>query len=314
MTTDILLQTERLKKHFGAMRAVEDVSLSVKRAEIFGFVGPNGAGKTTSISMILGLIYPTSGEIEVLGQRVTPSHNRALRNVGVMVGAPSLLLAFSARQNLQCLARLYPAVPRSRIDEVLTLVGLQSVGNRAVSKFSTGMKQRLGLALAVFNRPELLILDEPTNGMDPAGMHEIRTLLRTLAEQGTTIFFSSHLLHEVELLCTRIAVVQRGRVIVQGAVSDLLNTQESVHVHVANPAQVAQVLRALPNVGAVKTQAAYVEVQGVPSDRVLAYLVAQGIIPTQVIIARPDLESVFLELTQEPLVTRQEVVMETAQR
>ncbi len=243
MTNDILLQAEHLKKRFGNVNAVADVSLAVKRAEIFGFVGPNGAGKTTTISMILGLIYPTSGAVEVLGQPVTPNHNNPLRHVGVMVGAPTLLLAFSARQNLQCLARIYPDIPTQRIDEVLTLVGLQHTGKRAVSKFSTGMKQRLGLALAIFNRPDLLILDEPTNGMDPAGMHEVRTLLRTLADQGTTIFFCSHLLHEVEMLCNRIAVVQHGHVIVQGAVSDLLNVQKVVRVHATNPAQAAHVLQ-----------------------------------------------------------------------
>ncbi len=312
MITDVLLQTEHLKKRFGNVNAVEDISLCVKRAEIFGFVGPNGAGKTTTISMILGLIYPTSGEVEVLGQPVTPNHNKALRHVGVMVGAPTLLLAFSARQNLQCLARIYPDIPMQRIDEVLTLVGLQHTGKRAVSKFSTGMKQRLGLALAIFNRPDLLILDEPTNGMDPAGMHEVRTLLRTLANQGTTIFFSSHLLHEVELLCNHVAVVQHGRVIVQGAVSDLLKTQEVVRVHAANPTQAAHVLQSLPGVGTIQTQATYLDVQGVPSDHILGYLVIQGIIPTEVVILHPDLESVFLELTQESAKSQQAIVTLTA--
>jgi ABC-2 type transport system ATP-binding protein len=311
MTTDILLETKHLKKQFGSVNAVQDVSLSVKHGEIFGFVGPNGAGKTTTISMILGLIYPTSGEVKVLGQRITPTHNSALRRVGVMVGAPTLLIAFSARQNLQCLARIYPDIPTQRIDEVLTLVGLQHTGKRAVSKFSTGMKQRLGLALAIFNKPDLLILDEPTNGMDPAGMHEVRTLLRTLADQGTTIFFSSHLLHEVELLCNRVAVVQHGRVIAQGAVSDLLKTQEVIRVHVANPAQAAHALQSLSNIGTISIQPTYLDVQGVPSDRILSYLVSQGIVPTEVSILHPDLESVFLELTQKLSESRQEVVTQT---
>ncbi len=231
MSAENVLQTEELKKHFGPVKAVEDVSLSVKRGEIFGFVGPNGAGKTTTISMILALTHPTSGEVEIFGQRVTPGQHQVLRRVGMMVGSPALLLPFSARQNLRCLARLYPDIPAQRVDEVLELVGLKDVTHRQARKFSTGMKQRLGLALALLNKPDLLILDEPTNGMDPAGMHEIRALLRSLADQGVTIFFSSHLLHEVELLCDRVAVIQRGKVIAQGAVGDLLSgTKESVHI------------------------------------------------------------------------------------
>ena len=135
MSTEFVLQTNHLKKHFGPVRAVEDVSLRIKRAEVFGFLGPNGAGKTTTISMILGLTHPTAGEVEVFGQRVTPGHNQVLRRVGTMVGAPALLLSFSARQNLQFLARLYPDLPRQRIDEVLALVELQDAANRPVRTF-----------------------------------------------------------------------------------------------------------------------------------------------------------------------------------
>ncbi len=298
MKTDIVLQTEHLQKRFGSVSAVEDVSLSVKRAEIFGFVGPNGAGKTTTMSMILGLMYPTSGEVRLFGQPVSPVHTQMLRRVGSMVGTPTLLLAFSAQQNLQCLARLYPELPAQRIDDVLTIVGLQRVANRKVSTFSLGMKQRLGLALAIFNKPDVLMLDEPTNGMDPAGMYEIRTLLRTLADQGTTIFFSSHLLHEVELLCDRIAVVQHGRVIAQGTVSDLLNAQAVVRISTPHPAQTAQLLQSLPGIGRIQTYETHVDVQGVQNEYILSYLVAQGMMPREVSTFHPDLEQVFLALTQ----------------
>jgi ABC-2 type transport system ATP-binding protein len=289
---------EHLKKQFGSVQAVEDVSLSVKRGEIFGFVGPNGAGKTTTISMILGLIYPTAGEVKVFGQRVSPGQNRALRRVGVMVGTPALLLAFSARQNVQCLARLYPDIPAQRVNEVLRLVGLQDAAERSAGNFSTGMKQRLGLALAIFTRPDLLILDEPTNGMDPAGMYEVRTLLSALADQGTTIFFSSHLLHEVELLCNHVAIVQHGRVIAQGTVADLLKTQEIVHVYTTDPAQVAQVLHSLPGIENMQIYTNVVDIQGVTSERILNHLIRHGILLTEVAVSRPDLESVFLKLTQ----------------
>lgn len=297
-TTETVLQIEHLKKHFGAVQAVEDVSLAVRRGEVFGFLGPNGAGKTTTISMVLGLTHPSAGEVRVFGEPVTPVHNEVLRRVGTMVGAPALMLAFSARRNLKALARLYPELPASRIDEVLDLVDLSSVGKRPVRTFSTGMKQRLGLALALLNRPELLILDEPTNGMDAAGMQEIRTLLRTLAGQGATIFLSSHLMHEMELTCDRVAVIQKGRIITQGAVSELLTTSDVVRIRTAHIDQTAEALQRLDAAQHIAKNAAYVEVQGVTSEQVLSYLVAHELVPREVTVDHPDLESVFLELTQ----------------
>lgn len=299
MSMEFVLQTNHLKKHFGSVKAVEDVSLGVKRGEIFGFLGPNGAGKTTTISMILGLTHPTAGEVEIFGQPITAGQNRVLQRAGTMVGSPALLLTFSAQQNLRSLAYLYPDLPSQRIDEVLDQVGLKDVAHRQVRKFSSGMKQRLGLALALLNRPELLILDEPTNGMDPAGMHEVRTLLRSLAEQGVTIFLSSHLLHEMQLICDRVAVVQRGLVIAQGAVTDLLSsTKESIHITTADPERTAQVLRSLSGARDIQVNADSVEVQGVSSEVVLYNLVNHGITPKEVVLSHPDLESVFLELTQ----------------
>ena len=298
MSIEIVLQTDHLKKHFGSVRAVEDISLQVRRGEIFGFLGPNGSGKTTTISMILGLTYPTSGLVKVFGQWVTPGHNRVLRRVGMMVGEPCLMLSFSARQNLQFMAQLYPDLPAHRIDEVLEIVGLQADARRIARKFSTGMKQRLELAIALLNKPDLLILDEPTNGLDPAGMHEVRTLLRTLADQGTTIFLSSHLLHEMELVCDRVAVLQKGRVVAQGTVTDLLSKQEVVRIHTADPTRTVEALHVLPGIQSVQADTSYIDVKGVPSEEIIAYLVNQGVTPTEVSIARPDLENVFLELTQ----------------
>jgi len=298
MNTVPVLQTYHLKKYFGSVHAVEDISLSIQHGEIFGFLGPNGAGKTTTISMILGLTYPTAGEVEILGERVTPQHNRVLHRVGTMVGSPALMLAFSARRNLQALSYLYPELPAQRIDQALEQVGLAADAHRPVGKFSTGMKQRMGLALALLKQPDLLILDEPTNGMDPAGMQEIRLLLRSLAEQGVTIFLSSHLLHEMELLCDRVAVIQHGLVLTQGAVKELLSTKDVIRIRTAHPELTAQALHTLSESQHVVTNASYVEVQGVSSEQVLSFLVAQGLTPQEVSISRPDLESVFLELTQ----------------
>ncbi|MEJ2353936.1 MAG: ATP-binding cassette domain-containing protein, partial [Anaerolineales bacterium] len=192
MQNDIILQTHQLKKHFGPVRAVDGISLSVSRGQVYGFLGPNGSGKTTTIGMILGLLHPTAGSIYLFGEPVTPSHNRSLRRVGALVGAPSLVPYLSARQNLELLARLSPGLPSARVAEILEVVGLGQVANRRAGPFSTGMKQRLGLAMSLLHEPDLLLLDEPTNGMDPAGMHEIRILISRLAEQGVTVFISSH--------------------------------------------------------------------------------------------------------------------------
>lgn len=223
---EAVLRAESLKKYFGAVHAVEDVSLEVRRGEIFGFLGPNGAGKTTAISMMLGLLYPTGGTVEIFGRRVTPQHPQALSRVGALVGAtPALFPFLSARTHLELLAKMYPEVTRQRIDETLELVKLEHAANRSAGRFSTGMKQRLGLAMALIHKPELLILDEPTNGMDPAGMRDVRGLLRSLADAGVTIFISSHLLHEIELICDRVAVVKAGSLVAQGTVQELAGAQ-----------------------------------------------------------------------------------------
>jgi ABC-2 type transport system ATP-binding protein len=293
-----VLETRHLAKRFGAVHAVEDVSLSIRTGEIFGFLGPNGAGKTTTISMILGLTYPTAGTVTVFGQLVTPRDNHALRQVGALVGAPAVLLPLSARRNLQLLATLYPDLASYQVDTVLDRVGLADAARRPASGYSTGMKQRLGLALALLNNPRLLVLDEPANGLDPAGIHEMRLLLRSLAERGTTIFLSSHLLHEVELLCDRVAVVKRGRIIAEGAVSELLRrSADHVTVVTADPERTAAILRELPGAGAITVLPDRVEVRGLSSEVIMYNLVNAGITPREVSVARPDLEAIFLELT-----------------
>lgn len=298
METEIVLQTNQLKKHFGAVKAVEDVSLSVKRAEIFGFLGPNGSGKTTTISMILGLMRPTAGEVRIFDEMVTPEQNSVLRRVGMMVGAPALLLPFTARQNLEMMAMMRPDLPTSRIDETLKLVDLYAAADRKTKTFSMGMKQRLGIALALLNQPELLILDEPTNGMDPAGMHEIRQLLRSLAEQGVTIFLSSHLMHEIEQVCDRVAVVQKGSLIKQGTIAELINSDPVVSIHTPDTAATAKILEHMENAHSIEIKDRFVYVQGVSSSQVIETLVQEHVVPEEVSITRPDLESVFLTLTK----------------
>ncbi len=298
--TEYAVSIRNLQKHFGPVRAVDGVSLDVHPGEVFGFLGPNGAGKTTTIGMLLGLIHPTNGSIEVLGEPVTPSRTGALDGVGALVGASAALVPYlTARDNLRLVAKLHPHVTEERIDEVLKLVKLEEAADRRAGQFSTGMKQRLGLAMALVHRPALLILDEPTNGMDPTGMREVRNLLRSLAAEGVTVLLSSHLLHEVEQVCDRVAVMNRGRVIAQGEVDELLGGQASVKVRVPDTRAAAQVLAALPGVQEVTPNGAYVTVKGVESERVVEHLVAAGIIPTEVTTARHDLEDIFITLTQE---------------
>ncbi len=298
---EIVLQTEDLRKQFGGpggIVAVDRIDLSVRRGEVFGFLGPNGAGKTTAIGMLLGLLQPTSGRVELFGQPVTPRHVAALRQVGSLVGAPAMIPGFTALQNLHVLAGLHPDVDERRVDEVLEIVGLAEAANRRVKGFSLGMKQRLGLAVALLHRPELLILDEPTNGLDPAGMREIRELLQTLAGAGATVFLSSHLLHEVEQVCDRVAILNRGRVVAQGEVSLLLGDQAVVRACVPNPVAAAQALRQLDGVTEIESNGSYVHVKGVSSEAVNLHLVQHRIIPSELTSGRPDLENVFLELTR----------------
>jgi ABC-type multidrug transport system ATPase subunit len=294
--SEVVLKTQKLTKRFKEVFAVNEVDLAVRRGEVFGFLGPNGAGKTTTIGMILGLIHPTAGQVEVLGERVSPGHTDPLRRVGSLVGS-AMVPHLAGRDNLKLLAGLPPRVDGRRVEEVLETVGLSGAAHRPFETYSTGMKQRLGLAAALLHRPEILILDEPTNGLDPAGMREIREMIRSFASEGITVFLSSHLLHEVEQVCDRVAVLSRGKVVAQGLVADLVGRQDTVKVRVQAPAEAAQLLRSLEGVTSIQPNGAYVQVQGAPSEAVILHLVSGGVVPSEVTRGGSDLESIFLELT-----------------
>jgi ABC-2 type transport system ATP-binding protein len=298
MNGEVVLRTDGLAKRFGEVRAVERVDLEVRRGEVFGFLGPNGAGKTTSIGMMLGLLHPSAGQVEVFGEAVTPNRTAALRRVGALVGAPGLYPYLSGRDNLSLVARISPGIGTARVDEVLELVGLTEAAHRKAVGYSTGMKQRLGLAVALLHRPDLLILDEPTNGLDPAGMRDVREILRGLAENGTAVFLSSHLLHEVEQVCDRVAVLNKGKVVARGSVADLLGGESVVKIRVADPAEAAQLLRQLPAVKGVDVNGHGLVVRGISSEAVVAHLTAHGVVPGEVSSGHGDLESVFLALTE----------------
>jgi ABC-2 type transport system ATP-binding protein len=296
--TQIVLETKDLTKTFGARKAVDAVNITAYEGEVFGFVGPNGAGKTTTLGMALGLVRPTDGEVCVLGQRVTPNRVQALRDVGALLGAPALVPYLSAWDNVELVARLSSGVNKKRIHEVIELVGLTESARKKVSKFSTGMKQRVGLAMALVHRPRFIILDEPTNGLDPAGMREIRQLLRTLAENGTSVLLSSHLLNEVQQVCDRIAVLHRGRVVAQGRVDELLNRQKpAVRLTVHDAEAAVRAFESLPGVENVQASGNSLLVLGVDSQAVMNHLLQHHIIPTEITAQKTDLESVFMDLT-----------------
>ena len=295
--SNIVLETKNLTKTFGVAKAVDSVNITAYEGEVFGFLGPNGAGKTTTLGMTLGLVYPTSGEARVLGQRVTPDRTAALKNVGALLGAPAFVPYLSARKNVELVSRLTPGVNGKRIAEVLELVGLGKVGRKRVSRFSTGMKQRVGLAMALVHRPRFVILDEPTSGLDPAGMREIRQLLRSLAEHGTSVLLSSHLLNEVQQICDRIAIINHGRIVAQGRVDELLNGQKpGVRVTVSDVESAVRALEALANVS-VQTNGSSLTISGADSQTVMNHLLQNHIIPTEVAVQKNDLEALFMDVT-----------------
>ena len=298
--SNLVLETHQLSKNFGDVMAVDQIDLQIHEGEVFGFLGPNGAGKTTTIGMALGLINPSNGRINIFGQPVSPTKTAPLQKVGSLVGAPALLPYLSGMDNLQLLAKLHhKSVDQERITAVLELVGMTDAAHRKIKTYSTGMKQRLGLAAALLHQPKLVILDEPTNGLDPAGMREVRDLIRKLADTGITVFLSSHLLHEVEQVCDRIAVINKGKIAIQGSVDALLKQQNQVvKLRVPSPADAKSVLQSLTDVAHVETNGVYVEVSGVASETAVAHLAQHGIIPSEVSVAKSDLESLFLELTQ----------------
>jgi len=229
---EVVLQTKSLTKRFKKLVAVDNLDLIVYRGDVFGFLGPNGAGKSTTIRMLTSLIYPDSGEIFLFNEKLSPTNKNVLRRVGAIVESPDFYLYLTAYKNLEILARIYGINPtRKQIMEILEFVGLANRWNSKVKTFSHGMKQRLGIAQALLHNPDLIILDEPTTGLDPYGMKEIRDLIVQLAkEKGKTVFLSSHLLYEIEQVANRMIIINNGKKIIEGNVKDLLDTKNAVYI------------------------------------------------------------------------------------
>ncbi|MGN7761863.1 ABC transporter ATP-binding protein [Paenibacillus sp. 22594] len=225
----VVLSVDGVRKKIGRKWIIDDVTFDVREGEIFGFLGPNGAGKTTTIRMLVDLIRPSEGKITVCGYNVNREPEKALQYVGSIVENPEVYTYLTGWENLQHFARMQPGVGKDRIAEVVDIVRLDQRIHDKVSTYSLGMRQRLGIAQALLGRPRLLILDEPTNGLDPKGIKELREFIRRLADEGLAVFVSSHLLSEIQLLCDRVAIISKGRVLAVGGVDDLV-AQSSPYV------------------------------------------------------------------------------------
>src|SRR3954468_21450683 len=284
--------TQALTKRYEAVVAVDAVDLTVRPGEVYGFLGPNGAGKTTTLRMLLGLIRPTSGTIRVLGH--PPGH---LDGIGALIEGPGLYPYLSGRDNLRVLAR-YTATPAARVDTVLDLVDLTDRAKDRYGTYSLGMKQRLGVAAALLKDPRLLVLDEPTNGLDPAGMADMRAMIRRLGAAGCTLLVSSPLLGEVQQLCDRVGVIFRGRLVREGTVADLRGTAD-LRVVAAPLDRAAGQARALLGPDAVTLVDGGLNL-AVGADRageINTSLVSAGVTVTELRTVERDLEQAFFELT-----------------
>jgi ABC-2 type transport system ATP-binding protein len=301
-----------LTKRYGDIAAVDALDLSIEQGVLYGFLGPNGAGKTTTIRMILGLIFPTGGDVEVLGEPIfggtAGQRAAAVRRAGAMIEEPAFWGYLSGRRNLEYFARAAgPATDRdarlTRIDEVMRIVGLDQAASKKVKAYSQGMRQRLGIALALLGAPELLVLDEPTNGLDPQGMREIRLLLRRLADDGTTIFVSSHLLAEVEAMCDRVGVLARGKIVAEGPPSKLRASSDVVRVEVDDPERARKILAGVEGVSldGAETSPRTLRLRLAPPASAAAVnsaLVAGGVAVSALMPEHESLEDVFVSLVE----------------
>lgn len=299
---ETILRTSGLSKRFGNITAVHNLDLDVRAGEVLGFLGPNGSGKSTTVGMVLGLIEPTTGTVELFGKPLAQQREALTRQVGAIIETPAFYPYLSGRDNLRALAMAVGGIPASRIEELLSLVGLQERAGGKFKTYSLGMKQRLGIASTLLTNPSLVILDEPTNGLDPAGQREIRDLIPDLARQGHAVLLASHLLHEVEQVCERVAIIRSGRLIEFGRVADLVAKGGYLDVKLRpnEIAAAAQVLQTLPFVESVAPRdeglaVTYTGDYGAEINRVLA---GQGIFAAALIPRQSSLEDIFLELTE----------------
>ncbi|MBC1808111.1 ABC transporter ATP-binding protein [Listeria sp. FSL L7-0993] len=294
--TERALQVTNLYKKIRKREIIKGISFEVMPGEVFGFLGPNGAGKTTTIRMIVGLIKPTSGTILIGGKDIRKNFTEAMRGLGSIVENPEFYTFLTGQENLAYFARMDSSIKKERIQEVTELVGLEKRINDRVSTYSLGMRQRLGIAQALLSNPKLLILDEPTNGLDPSGIHEMRDFIRALARnEGISVLVSSHLLSEIELLCDRVAIMTDGTIIKTDQVAHLLSSRAQLRWRVT---PIEQAKAFLESVTEVEVDGEYlVTAMNEESAEWNEQLVAKGVKVHEIDKRKPSLEDLFLELT-----------------
>lgn len=299
-----ILQAVGLSKHFKQFVAVDDLSFDVRQGEVIGFLGPNGAGKSTTVGMILGLIKPSSGSVRIMGTDLASNSAIVPENIGAIIENPAFYPYLSGRDNLKAHALAAGNVPGSRIDDLLKLVNLDERAKDKFKNYSLGMKQRLGIASTLLTEPGLVILDEPTNGLDPAGQREIREIIPRLAEEGHSVLLASHMLHEVEQVSDRVMIVRRGKLITEGSVDDMLRRGGYIEVIVpdVDPELAMRALRRIPVVEQVTIEDGRLIVVA-PDDSGVAInraLIEQNMFAGSITSKHSSLEDLFLEMTDEP--------------
>jgi len=300
-----IVEVNRLTKNFGRLRALDQVTFTVEEGEVFGFLGPNGAGKTTAIRIMLGLLHPDGGSVKIGGYDCWTEHGRAARLFGATLEQPGLYGYLSGRDNLRLFAHMLGQVDEKQITDLLALVGMTERADDKVKRYSMGMRQRLALAQALLGKPRLLVLDEPTNGLDPNGIHGLRLLLRRLAtEQELTIFFSSHLLSEVEELCDRVVVLHRGEVRAAGPLSELMNVKGFVYrIDVSDVARALEVINGMEGARAERgtlKDSVTVHTESELGRLIIHALVSAGIGVDQLVRTQRGLEDIYIQLTGAP--------------
>lgn len=299
INTTYAIQTLQLSKRFAGGHGIHALSLTVPQQSIYGFLGPNGAGKTTTIRMLLSLIQPDDGEIYLFGERLSRNARHALRHVGALVESPSLYGHLSGAENLEVTRQLL-ALPKARIAEVLRLVDLSDAAYRLVGEYSLGMRQRLALALALLSEPKLLILDEPSNGLDPAGIQEFRNLLRYLvSERGLTVFLSSHLLSEIELIGTHVGVLQAGQLLFHGSLNELRQRiKPELEIRCSEPERAMVLLEATGESASRQADKLTLQPRTLSSAEINQRLVQAGLAVSELSLRTASLETLFFNLTR----------------
>lgn len=305
--SEVAMELIDVKKNIGKKEIIKGLSFTIHKGEVFGFIGPNGAGKTTTIRMMVGLMQLSGGDVRILGKSIKTDFKEAIQEVGAIVENPEMYPFMTGMQNLQHYARMIPGVTKERIQEVIQLVGLEKPIKEKVGKYSLGMRQRLGIAQALLHKPSILILDEPTNGLDPAGIREIRQYIRKLAdEENVAVIISSHLLSEIELMCDRIGIIKNGELVAIQSVGDFTGNTSTAE----NIIQVQ--LEATPQEKTSKLLKEHFEIEAIPADKNVVFQTVKEKIPAiiqtlvqhevaiyQVNTTKSTLEDKFLDLIGE---------------